>query len=62
MKAVLKQAAELGAGSGPLIAAGMTFFGAVLITIAWAQGRKYLAPSHDGAPYFEPLIRESRRC
>jgi phospholipid/cholesterol/gamma-HCH transport system permease protein len=59
MKAVLKQAAELGAGSGPLIAAGMTFFGAVLITIAWAQGRKYLGTINMmGPPYFELLIRE----
>ncbi|MEW5738256.1 MAG: ABC transporter permease [Myxococcota bacterium] len=58
-KEVLKQAAELGAGSGPLIVAGMSFFGAVLVTIAWAQGRKYLGTINMmGPPYFELLIRE----
>lgn len=58
-RAVLRHAAELGGGSGPLIAVGMTFFGAVLVSIAWAQGRRYVGDiSIVGAPYFELIIRE----
>ncbi|MCC6335124.1 MAG: ABC transporter permease [Myxococcales bacterium] len=58
-KEVLKQAAELGAASGLLIAVGMAFFGTVLVTIAWAQARKYTGNiSLVGPPYFELIIRE----
>jgi phospholipid/cholesterol/gamma-HCH transport system permease protein len=56
---VLEQAAELGAGTGPLIAAGMAFFGAVLVTIAWAQARRYTGNvAVVGPPYFELIVRE----
>lgn len=56
---VLKQAAELGAASGLLIGVGMAFFGTVLVTIAWAQARKYTGNiAIVGPPYFELIIRE----
>lgn len=57
--AVLKQAAELGASSALLIGVGMAFFGTVLVTIAWAQARKYTGNiAIVGPPYFELIVRE----
>lgn len=58
-KAVLRQAAELGASSALLIGVGMAFFGTVLVTIAWAQARKYTGNiAIVGPPYFELIVRE----
>lgn len=56
---LLKQAAELGAASSLLIGVGMAFFGTVLVTIAWAQARKYTGNiAMVGPPYFELIVRE----
>jgi phospholipid/cholesterol/gamma-HCH transport system permease protein len=56
---VLKQAAELGAASSLLVGVGMAFFGTVLVTIAWAQARKYTGNiGLVGPPYFELIVRE----
>lgn len=56
---VLRQMAELGAQSSLLIGAGMAFFGTVLVTIAYAQARKYTGNiTVVGPPYFELLLRE----
>jgi phospholipid/cholesterol/gamma-HCH transport system permease protein len=58
-KAVAHQLWALGAGSAPLIAMGMAFFGMVMVTIAWAQARKYTGNiTVVGPAYFELIVRE----
>jgi len=44
-RSVLEQVVELGLGSLGLVVSGMAFFGTVIVTIAWAQARKYTATS-----------------
>ncbi len=56
---VLRQMAELGAQSSLLIGAGMAFFGTVMVTIAYAQARKYTGNvTVVGPAYFELILRE----
>lgn len=56
---VLRHLAELGAQSLPLVAAGLAFFGTVMVTIAWAQARKYTGTvTVVGPAYFELIVRE----
>lgn len=56
---VLRHLAELGASSAPLVGVGLAFLGAVMITIAWAQARKYTGNiSLVGPAYFELILRE----
>lgn len=56
---VLRHMAELGAQSSLLVGAGMAFFGTVMVTIAWAQARKYTGNiSVVGPAYFELILRE----
>lgn len=58
-RAVLAQLVELGSGSVSLVAAGMAFFGTVIVTIAWAQARKYTGNiTVVGPAYLELIIRE----
>jgi phospholipid/cholesterol/gamma-HCH transport system permease protein len=58
-RAVLAQAVELGAATSVLVGVGMAFFGTVLVTIAWAQARKYTGNiAIVGPPYFELIVRE----
>ena len=58
-KAVLQQVVELGLGSLGLVATGMAFFGMVIVTIAWAQARKYTGNiTVVGPAYLELIIRE----
>jgi phospholipid/cholesterol/gamma-HCH transport system permease protein len=50
---------SLGAGSAPLIAIGLAFFGMVMVTMAWAQARKYTGNiTVVGPAYFELIVRE----
>jgi phospholipid/cholesterol/gamma-HCH transport system permease protein len=56
---VLRQMGELGTQSALLISAGMAFFGTVIVTIAYAQARKYTGNiTVVGPPYFELILRE----
>lgn len=56
---VLRQMAELGASSSLLIGAGLAFFGTVMVTIAYAQARKYTGNiTVVGPAYFELILRE----
>ncbi len=56
---VLRHMAELGTSSALLIAVGLFFFGVVLVTIAWAQARKYFGNiAVLGPPYFQLILRE----
>lgn len=56
---VLRQMAELGAQSSVLIGAGLAFFGTVMVTIAYAQARKYTGNiTVVGPAYFELILRE----
>ena len=56
---VLRQMGELGTQSALLIGAGMAFFGTVIVTIAYAQARKYTGNiTVVGPPYFELILRE----
>lgn len=56
---VLRHLASLGASSAPLVGAGLGFLGAVMVTIAWAQARKYTGNiSIVGPAYFELILRE----
>ncbi len=53
------QLAEIGSKSLLLIVSGLAFFGAVLVTIAWAQTRKYTGNiTVVGPAYFELMVRE----
>lgn len=56
---VLRHAAELGTNSALLIFFGLSFFGTVMVTIAWAQARKYTGNiTVVGPAYFELIVRE----
>lgn len=56
---VLRHMAELGASSALLVGVGMYFFGTVMVTIAWAQARKYTGTvGVVGPAYFELILRE----
>lgn len=56
---VLLQLSELGSSSSLLVASGLAFFGTVMVTIAWAQARKYTGNvTVVGPAYFELLVRE----
>ena len=56
---VLRQMAELGAASSLLIGAGLAFFGTVMVSIAYAQARKYTGNiTVVGPAYFELILRE----
>jgi phospholipid/cholesterol/gamma-HCH transport system permease protein len=53
------QVVELGNRSALLVGAGMAFFGAVMVTMAWAQARKYTGNiTVVGPAYFQLLVRE----
>ncbi len=56
---VLVQLNELGSGSSWLVGSGLAFFGAVMVTIAYAQARKYTGNiTIVGPAYFQLLVRE----
>ncbi len=56
---VLRHMAELGASSALLVGVGLSFFGTVMVTIAWAQARKYTGTvGVVGPAYFELILRE----
>ncbi len=56
---VLRHMSELGTSSALLIGVGLFFFGIVLVTIAWAQARKYFGNiAVIGPPYFQLILRE----
>jgi len=58
-RSLLEQVVELGVGSLGLVASGMAFFGMVIVTIAWAQARKYTGNiTVVGPAYLELIIRE----
>jgi phospholipid/cholesterol/gamma-HCH transport system permease protein len=53
------QFVELGTRSSWLVAGGVGFMGAVMVTIAWAQARKYTGNiTVVGPAYFELMVRE----
>ncbi len=53
------QFVELGTRSSWLVGGGLAFLGAVLVSIAWAQARKYTGNiTVVGPAYFELMIRE----
>ncbi len=55
----LVQAYALGASSALLVGMGMTFFGVVVTSIAYAQARKYVGNvTILGPAYFELIVRE----
>jgi phospholipid/cholesterol/gamma-HCH transport system permease protein len=56
---ILRHTVELGAQSSVLIAVGLSFFGTVMVTIAYAQARKYIGNiAVVGPAYFELILRE----
>lgn len=56
---VQRQLVELGSNTLWLIGSGLTFFGAVVVVIAWAQARKYTGNiTLIGPAYFELMVRE----
>lgn len=56
---VLVQLNELGSASSWLVGSGLAFFGAVMVTIAYAQARKYTGNiTIVGPAYFQLLVRE----
>ena len=58
-RAVLVQLNEIGTASSALVASGLAFFGAVMVTIAYAQARKYTGNiTIIGPAYFQLLVRE----
>jgi phospholipid/cholesterol/gamma-HCH transport system permease protein len=58
-RATMVQLVEIGSKSTLLIVAGLAFFGAVMVTIAWAQARKYTGNiTVVGPAYFELMLRE----
>jgi phospholipid/cholesterol/gamma-HCH transport system permease protein len=58
-KEVLVQLSELGSASTVLIGTGLSFFGAVMVTIAWIEARKYTGNiTVVGPAYFQLLLRE----
>lgn len=59
LREVLVQLVELGSRSVVLIGSGLAFFGAVMVTIAYAQARKYTGNiTVVGPAYFELMVRE----
>lgn len=59
VKAIAHHLWSLGVGSAPLITVGLAFFGMVLVSIAWAQARKYTGNiTVVGPAYFELIVRE----
>ena len=55
----LRELNELGGRSAALVLGGMAFFGAVLVTIAHAQARRFIGNvAVIGPPYLELLVRE----
>jgi phospholipid/cholesterol/gamma-HCH transport system permease protein len=53
------QFVELGTRSSWLVAGGLAFLGAVMVTIAWAQARKFTGNvAVVGPAYFELMVRE----
>jgi phospholipid/cholesterol/gamma-HCH transport system permease protein len=59
LKECAVQFVELGTRSSWLVAGGLGFLGAVMVSIAWAQARKYLGNvTLAGPAYFELMIRE----
>jgi phospholipid/cholesterol/gamma-HCH transport system permease protein len=60
LRATLKALDDVGTRSLWLVTSGMAFFGAVLVTIANAQARRFTGTiSVLGAPYFELMVREA---
>jgi|CXWL01.1.fsa_nt_gi phospholipid/cholesterol/gamma-HCH transport system permease protein len=58
-RAFLEQLHELVGRSAVLVTAGMAFFGTVIVTIAYAQARKYTGNiTLVGPAYFELMVRE----
>ncbi|MBE2253958.1 MAG: ABC transporter permease [Myxococcus sp.] len=58
-RATMVQVVEMGSKSSLLILSGLAFFGAVMVTIAWAQARKYTGNiTVVGPAYFELMVRE----
>jgi phospholipid/cholesterol/gamma-HCH transport system permease protein len=56
---LLAQAAALGTDTVPLVVAGMACFGAVVVTIAWTQARRYTGNIAAVGPiYLQLIIRE----
>ena len=56
---VMRQLVELGARSAWLVGGGLSFFGAVIVIIAYAQARKYTGNiTVVGPAYFELMVRE----
>ncbi len=56
---VLRQMGDLGTQSSLLVGAGLAFFGTVMVTIAYAQARKYTGNiTVVGPAYFELILRE----
>ena len=59
LRETLRQLDEIGSRSAPLITFAMAFFGAVIITIAHAQSKKFVGNVElAGPPYFELMVRE----
>ncbi len=53
------QLSELGSASSLLVTTGLAFFGVVMVTIAWAQARKYTGNiTVVGPAYFQLVLRE----
>ena len=56
---VVVQLNEIGSASSWLVGSGLAFFGAVMVTIAYAQARKYTGNiTIVGPAYFQLLVRE----
>ncbi len=56
---VLRHMGELGTQSSVLVGVGLAFFGTVMVTIAYAQARKYTGNiTVVGPAYFELILRE----
>ena len=56
-RATMVQLVEIGSKSSLLIVSGLAFFGAVMVTIAWAQARKYTGNiTVVGPAYFELMV------
>src|SRR6185436_18495349 len=59
VKECATQFVELGTRSSWLVGGGLAFLGAVMVSIAWAQARKYIGNiTLVGPAYFELMIRE----
>src|SRR4051812_11561998 len=59
LKECMVQFVELGTRTSWLVGGGLAFLGAVMVSIAWAQARKYTGNiTVVGPAYFELMIRE----